>query len=66
MGGVLAWVTWVAYLCGWRASVGGMLTWLRGWHASVGDVPVWVMWVVCVYVFTCALFRFGVIIQITN
>ena len=51
-GGVLAWVTWVACLCEWRA--------------SVGDVPVWVMWVVYVYVFTCVLFRFGVISQIIN
>ena len=52
MGGMLAWVAWVACL--------------RGWRASVGDMPVWVMWVVYVHVFTCVLFRFGVISQITN
>ena len=55
VGGVLAWVAWVACLCGWR-----------GWRASVGDVPAWVIWVVYVYVFTCVLFRFGLISQITN
>ena len=43
MGGVLAWVTWVACLRGWCTSVsgvGGMLAWvgwvtcLHGWHAN--------------------------------
>ena len=35
---VLAWVAWVACLCGWRASVGGVLAWVacycgcRGWR----------------------------------
>ena len=28
MGGVLAWVTWVACVHGWHASVGGVLTWM--------------------------------------
>ena len=27
MGGVLPWVARVACLCGWHASVGGMLAW---------------------------------------
>ena len=31
----------------------------------MGGVPAWVMWVVYVYVFTCVLFRLGVISQIT-
>ena len=52
MDGVLAWVALMACL--------------RGWRVSVGDVPAWVMWVVYVYVFTCVLFRFGVMSQITN
>ena len=67
MGSVLA---WMVCLRGWRAIVGGVLSWvawvthergLRGWRASMGDVPVRMMWVVYVYVCMCALFRFGVI-----
>ena len=47
MGGVLAWVTWLTYLRGWRASVG------RVWRASVGGMcgvlacVASVGWVVC-------------------
>ena len=52
MGDVLAWEAWVA--CS------------RGWRAYVSDLLAWVTWVVYVYVFTCALFRFGVISQNTN
>ena len=55
VGGVLAWVTWVARLHGWRANVGYLV-----------GVLAWVMWVVYAYVFTCILFRFGIISQITN
>ena len=53
--GVLFVLAWVACLRGWRAYVG-----------SVGGVLAWVMRVVYVYVFTCALIRFGVISQIKN
>ena len=28
VGGVLAWVAWIACLRGWCASVGGVLTWV--------------------------------------
>ena len=55
MGGMLAWVAWVACLRGLHASDG-----------SVGGMLVWVMWVLYVYVFTCVLFRFDIISQITN
>ena len=53
---VLAWVTWVACLRGWRASmgdVGSMLAWvtwvtcLREWCASVGGVGGVLAWVAC-------------------
>ena len=55
MGGIIAWVAWMAYLCGWHANVD-----------YVVGVLAWVMWVVYVCVFTCVLFGFGVISQITN
>ena len=42
MGSVLAWMTWVACLCGWRASMGGM--------GGVGGV---FTWVACYYYCFC-------------
>ena len=45
VGGMLAWVTWVASLGGWRAYVGDVLALvacLRGWRACVGGVLAWV------------------------
>ena len=50
VGGELAWVTWVACLRGWRASMGGMLTWaacLHGWRANVSYVVGVLAWVTC-------------------
>ena len=50
MGGMLAWVVWVACLHGWHANMdgvgdmGGVLVWvawvacLRGWRACLGNV----------------------------
>ena len=47
MGGMLAWMAWVACLCGWRASVGsvgGVLAWVTCW---LGSVLNWVMLLAC-------------------
>ena len=38
VGGVLAWVVWVACFRGWRASVGGVSGVLTWWRDSVGDL----------------------------
>ena len=68
MGGMLTWVTWVACLPGWRASVGDvgrMLAWVtwvtsvacfRGWRTSlcsVGEVGGVLTWVACYYYCYC-------------
>ena len=59
---VLAWVALVTCLCGWCASVGGMLAWVGcfrmqrewgGWCANVVGVSVVLTWVACYYYCSC-------------
>ena len=40
-GSMLTWVTWMACLHWWVASVGGVLAWIARWRAkvsSIGDI----------------------------
>ena len=60
MGGVLAWVAWVACLRGWHASVGGVggvlfvqLVWQLVWNANVVGLDGVLMWVACYYYCYC-------------